>query len=226
MDRTFFVPTILLLSVLFLFGCKGRQAELEPVAPYGTGYYYYTLVGSRLTVRDPGKRITVTFEDRKDRSRVKRTIRKLDLKVIYEGEFREETGPWFYVVEGKREALNRYEDNRLELLRRVPEISVAGFILNLEFITDRYASYSGVLEIQFQEAEQEIGLKPVLERLKLEKISLTKGNIWHSLRVQCPGNAGTEKINELIELLMESDSELKVSPEYDNVFSRVILEGP
>ena len=226
MDRPFSVPPLLLLGILFLFGCKNRQAELEPVAPYGTGYYYYTLVGSRLTVRDPGKRITVTFEDRKDRSRVKRAIRKLDLKIIFDGEFKEETGPWFFVVEGKREALNRYEDNRLEALRRVPEVSVAGFILNLEFITDRYASYSGVLEIQFQNAEQETALKPVLERLHLEKTSLTKGNIWHSLRVKCPVNAGTVKINELIEEIMATDPDLKVSPEYDNVFSRVILEGP
>ena len=114
----------------------------------------------------------------------------------------------------------------------------------LEFVTDRYASYSGVLEIQIPNDHLEGGasgtkgfatinpenlpqdLANYLQQSGLQISNTEKGNSWTTFRVNCSPGAGTEKINQHIEEIGALNEDYKVAPEYDHVYSRVILQGP
>lgn len=214
------------IAILLLGSCAGRKKgkEIADTISPNAEYYYYTLVGNRVRDKDPGNFLTVLYSEKKNKRKVKRALRKQDLKVVEAGIIKEEVGPYFYLVEGKNLALNRYREDRLATLKQNELISSVGFLLNFNFVTDKYASYSGKLEIQFTGESTEARLRRILEKLHIEVNSVEQGNNWNTLMATCPPDAGTFKINELIEKISESDISLKVSPEYDGVFSTVILE--
>lgn len=225
-------PILLFLVVGLLFGaCSGRKARRKAKAEAITtqsqervAYHYYTLVGNRVSDRDPGNVITIIYGERKNRRKIKRSFRKQDLQIVEEGEIKEQIGPWYFLVEGKKRPLNRYREDRLTVLKANELISSAGFQLNPNFVTDKYASYSGVLSIRFTGSDTEARLNRTLEKLRVEVRSVERSPLWDTMFAECPSDYGTGKINELIEAIAGSDRSLTVAPEYDGIFSTVILE--
>lgn len=214
------------IAILLLGSCAGRKKgkEIADIVSPNAEYYYYTLVGNRVSDKDPGNLLTVLYPAKKNKRKIKRALRRQDLQIVEAGIIKEEVGPYFYIVEGKDMALNKYREDRLATLKQNDLISSVGFLLNFNFVTDKYASYSGELEIQFTGDATEARLRRILEKLHIKVNSVEQGINWNTLMATCPPDAGTFKINELIEKISESDISLKVSPRYDGIFSTVILE--
>ena len=176
-------------------------------------YYYYNSYGKRVTVTDPGNLLVVIYSNSAETQFIREELEKMDLKIVHQGRLSEKSDQLFFHAIADGKILNRYEEGRLTLIKRIEGVNAVGFQLDSVGEQLENTFYSGILTISFSESVQEAVLRSELEEMGLTPLSCKYIGGMGYLFVECPSNAGTDLINEYLLQVSKLKDIDEVAPE-------------